>query len=206
MDNEKVMCFPAKVLENLGVPAGYSKDVEKYFSGVLQQENIHFVDRQEAETNESWKQIIPYHLIKSNDSYFVYRRGSKGAEDRLHSKLSLGIGGHINQDDVGDDDLVYDVYKAGADREIDEEIQLPSFYYEKTLGVIYDISTDVGKVHFGFVEVIDVGLDKEDVKIVDEALDFVGWFTKDALVSFYKQFETWSQIIIDNFLEKINEN
>lgn len=198
---EKVMVFPAEILEQLGIPDKFSKDFQKYYDGIFKQENIHFVPRSEAETNESWKQIIPYQVLQSNESYFVYRRGHKGGEDRLYNFLSLGIGGHINRDDSIGSFSTKEIYNKGASRELDEEIKLPNTYTYHDIGVIYDNSTKVGRVHFGFLRVIDVGLDKDTIAVVDQALDFVGWFTKDALIAFKNNFETWSAIVIDNLLD-----
>jgi predicted NUDIX family phosphoesterase len=199
VDEERVMCFPAQTLTELGEPeGGFSKDFHKYFNVILQQENISFINRKEAECNESFKQIIPYQVLKSDKSYFVYRRGHKGGEDRLHKFLSLGIGGHINRDDSIGNLSTKEIYNKGALRELDEEIELPEYYVQRSVGVIYDNSTAVGRVHLGFIELLD--LKSIDVKVKDEALDFVGWWTLEQLQANYEQLEKWSQIVVDNFL------
>jgi predicted NUDIX family phosphoesterase len=203
---EKVLCFSAKVLKELGEPDLYSTDIQKYFFGILKQENICFVDRDKAEVDPSFKQIIPYHVLKSDDRYFVYRRGKKGGENRLHARLSIGVGGHINDTDIPDyndignySDSAIAIYGVGAGREIKEEVEMPEHYNWWTIGVLYDPSNDVGKVHFGFVHLLDVG--SCGVKVLDESLDFVGWYTKEMLLEYYDELENWSQIVVDNLLE-----
>ena len=55
-----------------------------------------FRPRSEVEQDESVKQIIPYVCIRCGDSYVLLQRTNKQSEARLHNKFSLGIGGHIN--------------------------------------------------------------------------------------------------------------
>src|SRR5207253_6308548 len=57
-----------------------------------------FIDRPTAEQSPQYKQIIPYVVIRHGDSYFLLQRTSKQTEARLHHKLSIGVGGHINPD------------------------------------------------------------------------------------------------------------
>lgn len=202
-DIENVLCFPAELLEDLGVPNKFTKDVDRYFDNILQKENLLFIPRDKAETDPSYKQIIPYHILYHTSDitkYFVYQRTAKSGELRLRKQWSLGVGGHINTDDVVDADADFglSIYSVGADRELNEEVEIPPVSKWETIGFIYDDSTEVGKVHFGFVEL--VGLISEEVKVRDECLDFVGWLTKDELVEKRSFFETWSKILIDNFI------
>src|SRR5206468_8916787 len=59
-----------------------------------------FIVRQIAEESPQYRQIIPYVVIRclheSNVQWFVLRRTRLGTDARLHEKISLGIGGHIN--------------------------------------------------------------------------------------------------------------
>ena len=195
---ENVLCFPADSLDQVGLPNGWSSDVKTYYLDVMTKKgSLVFIDRELAESDPSYKQIIPYHVIMSDDKFFVYRRGKKGGENRLHSKLSIGIGGHINDSDVGLDETGVITYARGALREIEEEVFISSGYTNDTLGVIYDDSNDVGKVHFGIVHLIRPVI-KEGVTVRDESLDFVGWMTKDDIINNIEDFETWSQIAIKN--------
>jgi len=56
-------------------------------------------DRSHCETNPTYLQLIPYIiLVSDNDEVFIYKRGQKGNEDRLHQLFSIGLGGHIEID------------------------------------------------------------------------------------------------------------
>ena len=55
-----------------------------------------FVDRSTAEADPAYKQIIPYAIVRHFDSCFLLERKGTQSEQRLHYKLSIGVGGHIN--------------------------------------------------------------------------------------------------------------
>src|SRR5215212_8650954 len=55
-----------------------------------------FIVRSIAEQSPQYRQVIPYVVIRCNDDWFVLRRTKKGTDARLHEKVALGIGGHIN--------------------------------------------------------------------------------------------------------------
>ena len=78
-----------------------------------------FLDRAAAEQNPDWKQIIPYAVVASDGLVFQFRRTRKGGEPRLHSRLSIGVGGHINPDPVDRSGRV----EAGLRRELEEELE-----------------------------------------------------------------------------------
>ena len=78
-----------------------------------------FVARADAEVQPKWRQIIPYVVVMHGDDVFTLRRLRKQTEARLHDKVSIGIGGHINP---GHDVL------AGLHKELDEEIAVDDPY------------------------------------------------------------------------------
>src|SRR6185436_21116754 len=96
---ERVLCFERKLLENLGVFQGLSLEIEKYLPVVSASANILYLNRSEAELDKRFKQLIPYVLILCNDKILRYRRGKGGGETRLHGLFSVGIGGHIADED-----------------------------------------------------------------------------------------------------------
>jgi predicted NUDIX family phosphoesterase len=59
--------------------------------------------RDEAETDPSWKQVIPYLVLRDRGTLFLMRRTRAGSDARLHERYSIGIGGHLNPDDGGID-------------------------------------------------------------------------------------------------------
>ena len=71
------------------------------------------------ETDPAYKQIIPYLVFTYENKYFLMQRQKKASETRLQSKYSLGIGGHIREEDMENCTLV-----DWAKREFEEEIDL----------------------------------------------------------------------------------
>ncbi|HLP76789.1 MAG TPA: phosphoesterase [Candidatus Paceibacterota bacterium] len=153
MQEERVLCFERKLLEQLGVFQGLSLDVEKYLSVVTQPSNLTYLNRSEAEHDKSYKQLIPYMLLICGDKILRYRRGKGGGESRLHGLFSVGIGGHISEEDH--QLFSNDPYREGMRRELMEEVAL-EIAKEVAVAVINDDSTDVGSVHLGVVHIMHV--------------------------------------------------
>jgi predicted NUDIX family phosphoesterase len=151
---ERVLCFPRKLLEELGVFQGLSLEVEKYLPVVTSASQVLYLNRKAAEDDRRYKQLIPYVLILCNDRILRYRRGKGGQETRLHGLFSVGIGGHISEEDHGLFSKQLG-YHEGMRRELMEEVEIEATH-EAAVAVINDDSTDVGSVHFGVVHVMYV--------------------------------------------------
>src|SRR6516165_750508 len=98
---ERVLCFERKLFEELGVFQGISLEVERYLPVLTAQANVLYLNRTEAEQDKRYKQLIPYVLIISKNKILRYRRGRGGQETRLHGLYSVGVGGHISEEDNG---------------------------------------------------------------------------------------------------------
>ena len=151
---ERVLCFERKLLDELGLFQGLSLDVEKYLPVVTSPSRLVYLNRSDAEHDKRYKQLIPYVLLICNGRILRYRRGRGGQETRLHGLYSVGIGGHISDEDHGlfSNDLGY---RDGMRRELREEVAIDEGK-ESTVAVINDDSTEVGCVHFGVVHVMHV--------------------------------------------------
>ena len=151
---ERVLCFPRKLLEELGVFQGLNLGVEKYLPVVTAPEKIVYLNRSDAEQDKRYKQLIPYVLIIAEDKVLRYRRGRGGQETRLHGLYSVGVGGHISEEDHG----LFSSrqgYRDGMLRELREEVAIDQVR-ETAVAVINDDSTEVGYVHFGVVHIVRV--------------------------------------------------
>src|SRR6266436_10040191 len=118
---ERVLCFERKLLEELGVFQGLSLEVDKYLPVVTSSSHLVYRNRTEAEQDKRFKQLIPYVLIICDGKILRYRRGRGGQETRLHGLYSVGIGGHISEEDNG----LFSSrlgYQEGMRREIMEEV------------------------------------------------------------------------------------
>ena len=151
---ERVLCFPRKLLEDLGVFQGLSLEIEKYLPAVTSSEHILYLNRSDAEQDRRYKQLIPYVLVICQDKILRYRRGKGGQETRLHGLYSVGVGGHISEEDHG---LFSNRlgYHEGMRRELMEEVAVAEVK-DAAVAVINDDSTEVGYVHFGVVHVMHV--------------------------------------------------
>lgn len=194
MAEERVLCFPRKLFEDLGVFQGLSLDIEKYLSALTASTQVLYLNRSDAEQDRRYKQLIPYVLILCHDKILRYRRGKGGQETRLHGLYSVGIGGHISEEDHG---LFSERqgYHEGMRRELLEEVDIDDVV-DAVVAVINDDSTEVGYVHFGVVHVVHVPDEKivgrrsgivapEFVPIGDAVKDLAGY-------------ESWSRFCLEN--------
>lgn len=206
MSLEQVLVFPTTVLSAImKEPYGLCCEATAIdtFRRLMASDLLFYLDREIAEKTPDYKQIIPYTLFRQGGKYFAYQRTKKGGESRLHDKWSLGVGGHINPRDgkgkVG--------YLNAFWRELDEEVEFcfkhgicSEMVKENIVGLLYDPSNEVGKVHFGVVHLID--LDPHVVmKTFDPALDCGRFEDAAGIISRKRDFENWSQLLIDNIVE-----
>ena len=179
------------------VPFGQDFGCEAFEETVL--EHGFFVERPYAERNPGLKQVIPYTAVRDgNGDLLLMRRLDRGGEGRLHGKLSIGVGGHINPEDIGSDDEVRSPIEGGTWREISEEILVDGGSELQKLGLINDDSNPVGAVHVGLAQILTVqgtvGIREEDV--LEGTL--TPWERVRALRAEGANFETWSSILIDS--------
>lgn len=191
---ERVLCFERKLLENLGVFQGLNLDVEKYLPVLTASSNILYKNRSEAEHDKRYKQLIPYVLIICDGKILRYRRGKGGQETRLHGLFSVGVGGHISEEDHG---LFSNAqgYQDGMRRELMEEVAVGEVK-DVAVAVINDDSTEVGYVHFGVVHVVqvsDTDIAGRCVGIVSPEFIPISEALKDTSV-----YESWSRFCLEN--------
>src|ERR1700744_5551327 len=191
---ERVLCFERNLFEKLGVFHGLSMDVEKYLPVVTAQANITYLNRSEAEQDKRYKQLIPYALIIYGDRILRYRRGKGGQETRLHGLYSVGVGGHISEEDTG----LFSKgpgYHEAMKRELMEEVAI-DVTKEMAVAVINDDSTDVGYVHLGIVHVVYVA----DEAIANGRSGIVGaeFVSISEAVKNPGAYESWSSYCLEN--------
>lgn len=150
-------------------------------------ERYFFIDRPTAETSPQYKQIIPYVVIRRGDALYLLQRTPKQTEARLHHKLSIGVGGHINPDTP---ELL-----DGLQKELEEEVDVAGDYDLSFFGILNDDTTDVGRVHLGAVFILDAH--DENVRIRETEKMTGRWIARAELTEFRDRMETWSQIVLD---------
>jgi predicted NUDIX family phosphoesterase len=188
---ENVLVVPTTDLEGLLETRFTSERAEK-IRALANQRRL-FLSRAIAETDETHKQIIPYIAICHGNRHLLLKRSSKQSEARLHNKLSLGIGGHINDGELKPG--VSDLVGAGMLRELNEEVSLKGQYTVQAAGVIYDPSTAVSRVHLGIV--FRVNCESAEFTLGEPELMSGDWTEREKLKEFLPLMETWSQLLVN---------
>lgn len=194
--DEKVLGFPRSLFEQLGVFQGFNPDVDRYLPVILDPKNNSFMPRSQAETNPAFKQIIPYVVITDGRSVLHYVRGKKAGEQRLVAKGSVGIGGHINDEDHTLFAFGLQAFQDAVKREVCEELSIQGEFDPLPVGLINDDSTEVGRVHFGVVHVLFRKPDQ--VKKNEQVITQLEFVPIEELKAKRDQMETWSQLCIDH--------
>ncbi len=193
---ERVLVVPTEVFHRLGHFQGFNGQVERYLDELLRPEHTSYRPRDEVEKDPGYKQLIPYMIFRHVDgdgreTVFQYTRGTGMGEGRLHSKRSVGIGGHISSiDAVGGG--AAGSYEEGMRRELDEEVAVDSPYTSKCVGLINDDQTEVGSVHLGMVHLFEV--ERPEVRPRETEIIECGFRPVKEMLSDLSGFETWSQI------------
>ena len=194
--DENVLVFPRSLFEQLGVFQGFNADIDHYLPTILDKKNNSFMSRALAETNPAFKQIIPYVVITDGKSVLHYVRGKKAGEQRLVAKGSIGIGGHINDEDHTLFAFGLQAFQEAVKREVCEELVIQGEFNARPIGLINDDSTEVGQVHFGIVHVLFCK--PEQVKKNEQVITQVEFILIEELKAKRDQMETWSQLCLDN--------
>ena len=191
---ERVLCFKRELFEKLGVFQGLSLEVEKYLPALTSSSELVYINRSDAEQDKRFKQLIPYVLVICKGKILRYRRGKGGEETRLHGLYSVGIGGHISEEDSG----LFTKgigYQEAMRREVVEEVAIGEVN-EAAVAVINDDSTDVGWVHFGVVHVMPVK--EESVAGRRSGIVAPEFIPIAEAVKNSSSYESWSRFCLEN--------
>ena len=204
VDTEHVLVVPTEVFHRLGHFQGFSAEVDRYLDELLSGEHTSYRPRGEMEEDPGFKQLIPYVIFRHRSaggetSVFQYTRGKGQGERRLHSKRSVGVGGHISADDAEATGDLHP-YQEGMRRELDEEIIVGADCREQCVGLINDDETEVGRVHLGVVHIFD--LEEPAVLPRESEIIDAGFQPVSQLLDELDDFETWSQICLQALFGK----
>jgi len=128
--------------------------------------------------------------------FLRYTRTVAGNESRLHGRMSIGLGGHVDLSDVicdGDRiDLEATINKA-SDRELTEELGNLTYLSRDWIGTIIDNETDVGRVHVGVVAVWEL---QKLPASVEDAIGDVSLCSLDEIEAAKSRLERWSEMLL----------
>lgn len=158
-----------------------------------------FRRRSELEDDPSFKQLITYAIISNRQSFYLFKRTSGQKEKRLHGKLHLGAGGHMNPrgSEIPDEQYLVDELK----RELFEEVRLSdecTIRDIKFIGFINDDSMPVSRVHLGLL--YNISVSNKAVVINETDKMTAEWIDKTYLPEYYEEMETWTKIAYDQFI------
>jgi predicted NUDIX family phosphoesterase len=188
--DEKVLVIPTERFRAAGYFHGFLAATDAYRAAILDATAFDFRPRYEVETDPSFKQLIPYIVLKCGGAVFHYRRGASGTEKRLQALRSVGIGGHISEADAAGNGNPYTI---GMMRELTEEVKLDCTFSERCVGFINDDRTPVGSVHLGVVHIFE--LESPLARSREDALADAGFANWTELSKQAEEFETWSQFV-----------
>ena len=164
-----------------------------------------FVERAYAERTPALKQIIPYTVVIRDGEVLLLKRSKRGGDARLFDKLSIGVGGHVEPQDLPGADAAgphqgraaRDPIPGATRREVlEEELSVRGTTALTPIGLLNDDTNSVGAVHVGLVQVLHV----EGEVTVREAHTLQGEFVTPqhlrALAAAGANFETWSSLLV----------
>lgn len=230
-NGEMVLCVKSSDIQELLVGPGGLLILTNERKVVLDEiitgrRTVRFVPRINAESDPSWKQIIPVCVFVHNTNQqvpmtlesgmiFHYTRGKKQGEQRLHDLKSICVGGHINPQDCGlpcapsttSEHLPppsFDVkaaYTAAMMREVSEEVEITCQHVGGPVAFLYDNTTPVGEVHLGIV----YGFTCESMAVVakEDSMVNPGWLSLQKALEQKEEFESWGKLILDHLAANV---
>ena len=190
MSDELVFVVPRSSVADEAGWYGIRTDGLEGFLEALERDG-RYEPRNAMEADASFKQIIPYLVLRDGERFFLMRRTRAGADARLHDRYSIGVGGHLNPGDGG--------VLGGLRREWHEELVAgfePGF---RLVGLLNDDTTDVGAVHLGAVYLADAAGQPVGIRETDK---LSGTFAAPhEVAAVVDRMETWSLLCFE-FLDR----
>ena len=186
MSGERVYVVPRAAVIDAAGWYGLRTDGLDAFVAALERDG-RYEPRDRMERDPSFKQVIPYLVLRDGPRYFLMQRTAAGGDARLHGRYSIGVGGHLNPGDGG--------LLGGLRREWSEEL-LAGFLPDFTLiALLNDDTTEVGAVHLGAVYLADAAGRPIAIR---ETHTLTGSFVDPAdVAAVIDGLETWSRLTFE---------
>lgn len=186
MSGELVFVVPRADVPDQAAWHGLRTDGLETFVAALERAG-RYEPRDVMERDASFKQVIPYLVLRDGPRWFLMRRTAGGGDVRLHHRYSIGVGGHLNPGDGG--------LLGGLRREWTEELVADFFPEFRLVALLNDDTTDVGSVHLGAVYVADAHGRPVEIR---ETHKLSGGFVDEAEVeAVVDSMETWSRLTFE---------
>src|SRR5262245_54508997 len=187
--NENVLVVRRRLFDELGSFQGLNFAPQPFLDAMLARGNNYFLARATAENDPTHKQIIPYAILACGNRVLHYVRGKKAGEQRLVAKGSIGIGGHLNDADESLFAWDEEAYRAGVEREVNEEVIIETPFEDRIVALLNDDSTEVGRVHLGVVHIFR--LREEKVQKREAMITNLAFLDQAELEARRENLETW---------------
>lgn len=163
----------------------------------LETAGLWFGPRKVLEELEDYRQVIPYIVLRVRDRLIRYTRTPAGGETRLHGRMSVGLGGHVDLLDAkscGDRFDLLGTVEQAAERELREELGEITCERRRWIGLLVDNDTSVGRVHIALIGLWDI----HDLPHgeTEEAVGEVTMASLRELKADAENLETWSALLL----------
>jgi predicted NUDIX family phosphoesterase len=194
---QKVLVFPRSVFQNVFSLLRWD-DAQDQIGKIEGSFAWHV--RHDAEMSEDWVQAIPCAIIRDSDGKCCVLRRVKNERGDLSGKLSLIIGGHI--DDETADVSFRDVMQAALMRELEEEVGIFPLVNPRPIGIVIDESSKNASRHVAFIH--EMTADEITPMAPEEFTNrstLTGKFMdEDELARRRHDFDPWSRILIEDYV------
>lgn len=207
--SEKVAVFPRELLEKHA--SKFARGLTEYTTDAQELlriigPHVTFMERDEAEISETHVQIATYCVVARGVPHyevFAYRRTVKAGENRLHGKLSVGIGGHVEEQDFRmalpwqvSLEVAVDI---AAMREIREELCIPAYdgLLNNPSTLIYHPVDAVGRMHLGVLYTLKVEV--PETVCSDESIERARFYPEAELERMVGEMESWSALVTSSY-------
>jgi predicted NUDIX family phosphoesterase len=167
------------------------------------------MDRSSAEIDDTVKQFVTFTLVYHEGKILIYRRGKfNTASERLKGQLSVGFGGHVNDDDFDLFNRGQEAFRSNAARELKEELFLDDIYRERVdamkradvLGYI-NVDDSPDAEHHVAVLVLFRHKSSDLPKKGELSINQLSWLDLASPLNDLSDFDLWSGMILRNIYE-----
>lgn len=199
---ENVLVAPKDVL-NSSIFGEYVPFDEHQFED-LYKNHCSFLDRSAAENDSSVKQFVTFTLVFHESNILIYRRGQfTTTSDLLKGQLSVGFGGHVNDNDFDLFNNGSGAFRSNAARELKEELFLDEVYKEhydaaKRTNILGYVNVDdsADARHHIAVLIAFQHRDKSIPKKGELSINQLSWLNLNNIKNDTSSFDLWSEIIL----------
>lgn len=204
---ENVLVAPKEELQRR-IYGEYVVFDEEYFAEMYKT-ICRFVDRRSAEDDDGLKQFVTFTLVIRGTKLLIYRRGKfTTTSERLQGQLSVGFGGHVNDQDFNLFSVGANAFRANAARELQEELFLDDYYREQyeameRANVLGYINVDDSPDAEHHIAVLIAFEHKDDSvpKKGELSINQLEWLDLSSPLNDLSDFDLWSGLILRNIYE-----